>query len=698
MLEGHGAAVYRVYSLDLQVHDRDGLRTQKGERVTDRDDDRLGGRREFLMGLGAVSLLGASGCLLEMGTELEGLSQGLTEQELRARLRFRHGVASGDPLRDRVVLWTRVTPDAPSEVEVDWLVALDPALTRIVAEGRATTGAAVDYTIKVDPILPYPGTTYYYRFSALGGYSPVGRTRTAPEKTDQVRFAVASCSSVWSGYMNGYDRIADRNDLDLVIHCGDYIYDVPDEDERRHMPSQPVDAELPRGLDGMRRRYAYYRLDPFLRGAHQQHPFSILWDNHDLTLDGSVSDAVRAYHEWTPTRTPEPSRRDRIYRRLRFGSLVDLMLLDTRRIGRNQPIDPTRPVDGTSNRSILGNEQLAWLREELSIEPAHTRVFASQVLMAPFGVFGRTLMNNAWDGYPEDRMRFLRLLRELGQRNNVVVSGDAHMSFASQLAVDGAPVAVELLPTSITRGNIDDQVRGVFGAIASGGAGSLIPLFNPHMVYTETSKHGYGIVDITSERTVGEIWYTPIDVRTEQESLGAQLRSEQGRDLWERVSAPSATRGPIQAEPSPDETPVFVRSAAYGGAGGSVFDDQLSVPPLARIRRLGLRSGDRLDRVELMLDDGTRFSHGGSGGGASSLELSPTDALVRIELSLGRKSGNTRVFSIRLTTAEGRTLAGGKPTRDLRVIEAPLGFHIVGLHGRAGTEVDALGAIFAPRV
>ncbi|RZA10280.1 MAG: hypothetical protein EOP10_35075, partial [Proteobacteria bacterium] len=211
---------------------------------------------------------------------------------------FAYGVASGDPLKDRVILWTHVDERGQDHVLVEWEVALDPEFENTVSIGTAYAEPSSDFTVKIDAILPFAGTTYYYRFRAHNYWSPVGRTKTAPEKSENLRLAVVSCSSIWSGYMNAYEMLARRADLDLIVHCGDYAYDVPDPQELRNMPYRAVNRLKPASLHDHRQRYRYYRLDPHLRAAHQQHPWSIIWDNHDVLTDAPQNESIQAFFEW----------------------------------------------------------------------------------------------------------------------------------------------------------------------------------------------------------------------------------------------------------------------------------------------------------------------------------------------------------------------------------------------------------------
>ncbi|TAM22818.1 MAG: alkaline phosphatase, partial [Nevskiaceae bacterium] len=314
-------------------------------------------------------------------------------------LPFAHGVASGDPLADRVILWTRITELLPSAaaVAVDWLVASDPTMSQIVKRGRQFASAEHDWTVKVDVTGLQPATSYYYRFEALGAQSIVGRTRTAPATAvEELRLAVLACSSYWSSYWSGLGHLADRNDLDLVVHCGDYIYDFVDEDEgirarKDKKDTAYVDYRDWLNLAEVRRRYALWRSDPNLLRAHQQHPWFIVWDNHDIstgygnelpstvTGDGATTtldEVCRAFYEWTPSRPVKPDGSGEfilvedgsyplasdpkfVYRKLPYGPLLDVFGVDTQ---INLP-DYGREVDAShlaSGNSLYGRQQFEW--------------------------------------------------------------------------------------------------------------------------------------------------------------------------------------------------------------------------------------------------------------------------------------------------------------------------------------------------
>lgn len=389
----------------------------------------------------------------------------VVDEDLRP---FYHGVASGDPLDDRVVIWTRVTPETlnAAPVKVTWTLATDPELEHTVREGTYTTDADRDYTVKVDVDGLAPGTTYYYGFTAGDRHSLTGRTKTTPTgaAADHLRFAVVSCSNYQAGYFNAYGRLADRNDLDAVIHLGDYIYEYANRvygspgvwDDRPVAPDREIVS-----LEDYRTRYSTYRLDEDLRRMHQQHAMVAVWDDHESANDSYVDgannhqedgegswqerkeSARRAYFEWLPIRdTGDRS----VYRTLSYGDLADLIMLDTRLEGREKQLaDVTDPTLEDPDRTILGAEQRAWLLEQLAASTARYRLIGNQVLFSELNVgwAGRLVGQpyervesgylDIWDGYPAERRRVVEALREVD--DVVILTGDFHSSFAFEVAV-----------------------------------------------------------------------------------------------------------------------------------------------------------------------------------------------------------------------------------------------------------------------
>jgi alkaline phosphatase D len=440
-------------------------------------------RRHFLKSLSlGVAAIAVTGC---GDASSDGALAAPADFPLGLPLPFAHGVASGDPLPDRVILWTRVTHVDPSAtpVPVTWEVARDPELQQVVARGSQDAITARDWTVKVDVVGLEPATTYYYRFTALGRTSIVGRTRTAPAAAvDNLRFAVLSCSSYWSSYWSGLGSIARRDDLDLVIHCGDYVYDYPDKDELVRARNGQNDTALPDyrdwlDLDELRRRYALWRSDPNLLAAHQQHPWFIVWDNHDIDedygnelptpFDGQKStttleQTTQAFWEWTPSRPvrgdgsgafllvddgsyPEPDDTRLVYRRLPYGSLADVFGVDTQigLPGHGLTLDASHLPAGTP--TLYGRPQFEWITQGLrASQHANVtwRVVNNQAWFSPADVPDGSglprLGLSRWVDYPGERAALCAFLRGEDAAGGAVhgtifVSGDAHGNLASDV-------------------------------------------------------------------------------------------------------------------------------------------------------------------------------------------------------------------------------------------------------------------------
>jgi len=451
--------------------------------------------------------------------------------QVEERLRpFFHGVASGDPLSDRVIIWTRVTPENGQEnVEVQWRMATDPSLTNIVRQGAFVTGSARDYTVKVDVDGLNPATVYYYGFTAYNRASLTGRTRTLPVGTvEHAKLAVVSCSNYPAGYFTAYGFIADRNDLDAVLHLGDYIYEYDADTTsfggstgarlgRLHLP----DAELVK-LTDYRTRYSQYRLDPDLRRLHQQHPMIHVWDDHESANDSYTDGAQnhqdnegdwntrkavsrQSCYEWMPTRESDDSK---LYRRFVIGDLVDASMLDTRLEGRDKQIEEVGPSASQAakdaindpNRKIMSATQYGWLTGNLTSSQTRWKLIGNQVIYAPVNVtpidtnylftsigplfsailrpqlptlqtiFEQAFYGDVWSNYPAQRRQLSTLLRASPVDNVVIVTGDFHSTFAMEVPVEIGekmePVAVEFVTPSVTSSNFDENFSAVAGLSA----------------------------------------------------------------------------------------------------------------------------------------------------------------------------------------------------------------------------------------
>ena len=383
-------------------------------------------RRELiqktLAGFGALSLpISLTAC----GDDADSNTQPNTQ------VQFLHGVASGDPLQTQVIIWTRVTPtDSSARLEVLWEVAKDAGFKHITATGKVLTTAAQDFTVKVDVTGLAAGQVYFYRFKSASTYSTTGQTKTLATQVQSVQFAVCSCSNFPAGYFHVYKEMA-KQDVDVVIHLGDYIYEygmggyaTEEAVEMGRALADDNNAEIIR-LDGYRKRYALYRLDPDLQAAHQRHPFIVIWDDHELANDtwekgaeNHQSDtegdflerklaALAAYFEWMPIR-PIDDQHIKIYRQFDFGTLVQLTMLDTRIIARNVQLDYANYMTATGldiakfqadlinpARSLMGVEQRNWLLQKLQQSTATWNVLGQQILMSKMFVPAELLMSLA---------------------------------------------------------------------------------------------------------------------------------------------------------------------------------------------------------------------------------------------------------------------------------------------------------------
>nr|WP_108022002.1 alkaline phosphatase [Melghirimyces profundicolus] len=412
---------------------------------------------------------------------------------------FSLGVASGDPLPDGVVLWTRLAPDPLNgggmparDVPVQWEVAKDRNFTNIVRRGTELARYDLAHSVHVEVEGLEPGREYYYRFRAGSEVSPEGRTKTAPGRgaaLETFTFAFASCQQYEHGYYTAYRHMA-RENLDLVVHLGDYIYEYgPDEyvsktGNVRHHNSPEILT-----LEDYRNRHAQYRSDKDLQAAHAAFPWVVTWDDHEV--ENNYADhipekgqdpeafirrraaAYQAYYEHMPLRRSSlPKGPDlKLYRRLTFGNLVQFHVLDTRQYRDDQANgDGFKAPNEESldpNRTLLGKEQEAWLFDGLRNSPARWNVLAQQIFFAELDIQtgpGKLLNMDAWDGYAASRNRLLELFGEGSVSNPVVITGDVHASWANDLKADfdnpeSPIVGSEFVGTSITSGGNGSDIR-----------------------------------------------------------------------------------------------------------------------------------------------------------------------------------------------------------------------------------------------
>lgn len=443
---------------------------------------------------------------------------------------FYYKVASGDPLEDAVIIWTKILPADSTGQEVSWEISKEADFNRVIQAGKKITTSANNFTVKVDVKGLEAGSTYFYRFMADDFYSPVGRTRTLPAgNTDELKFAVVSCSHWEAGYFNAYRHIAEREDIDAVLHLGDYIYEYGDRTGgnssigRSHVPEHEIIT-----LDDYRIRYSQYRLDPDLQQIHQMHPFIVIWDDHEIAnnsyVDGAQNhqpedgdyeerkaSARKAYYEWMPVRDNH-----NLYRSFQFGDLAQLIMLDERLEGRTkQAPNSDAFAELPEEHSMLGEQQLEWFLAELQENSETWQVIGNQVT---FSYLNRSLdrinLNpDSWDGYPRERDKIINHLINKSIDNVVFLTGDTHSSWAYEVTTDpfdgydsiagtGA-VAVEFGVTSVSSTNSDE--RAPTDSVLSYENNVLLAA-NPHLKYVNKRDHGYLLLTLNKEQAKGE-WF-----------------------------------------------------------------------------------------------------------------------------------------------------------------------------------------------
>lgn len=630
-------------------------------------------------------------------------------------LPFGHAVASGDPLADRVILWTRITiPDARgwdvrkvpdpqglSQVTVGWVIATDPALTDVVGSGTVTTDASRDFTVKVDAGGLQSATTYWYAFTALGYRSPIGRTRTAPKAGDgitELTIGHVSCTNWWADFMNGYARAGERGDIDLITHAGDHVYEVsgnhmssrqyPDKDGNPQvLPYDDIDNRTWRNLGEVRRRYALYYQDPNLVTAHVGAPFAVMADQHDYDDsegdhdgDGTITDdervtrqqAGRAYHEWVPMRSPVPDGSGAFpaptgpdtnvpvpegddtffsYRALEYGDVATIILIDVR-----------RHRDDEAEMTILGDRQWQWLQETLlasKARGARHNVIVNQLNMSQFravippayGFYaeafadafgqdptvGAQIIEFEWDKRPDDRRLLYRFLRDNDILDNVVLSGDSHGWFGSDLTEDPTlpnytpltgtsllqPVGVEMVGTAMGRPGAQDVVADELYWGQNGGRqnapfddaetydsqhrAAALPAAiaieeaakqaNRNLIYLNwKAEYGHAMVHLRPDEAVIENWVSPQREMSDTADLVAQHTSPVGNPHLVPVLPPSPVVGsrddalvapetvPVAA-PAEDPTPAPAPAPTLPATGGGIALGAAAVVAAAALRR-----------------------------------------------------------------------------------------------------------------
>ncbi|WMN80109.1 alkaline phosphatase D family protein [Vibrio parahaemolyticus] len=494
---------------------------------------------------------------------------------------FEHGVASGDPTQTQVIIWTRVTT-AASYVDVSWQVASDIEFLNVVQSGVFTTDTGRDFTVKVDVQNLNANSQYYYRFMVGEMMSEVGQTQTLPEDgVEKASMAVVSCANYPAGYFHVYREILNQHEqspFDVVLHLGDYIYEYGAggyaSEDAAALGREPSKGTECITLDDYRKRYAQYRQDADLQALHAKLPMIAVWDDHELANDtwkngaenhqddeGRFIDrraaAAAAWTEWLPVRENTFSNM-LIYRQFSFGNLVNLMMLDTRLVGRDKPLDyfslsaPTMEAIGglvaqsrSADRELLGTEQLAWLMKEFNTHDAKWNVLGQQVLMsrmelpssvmtAMFQLFTSTeekkteallAVNtaitgyladpsaypislpynlDAWDGYYVEREKVYQLVKA-SSGNFVCLAGDTHNAWASELKdVANNPIGVEFATSSVSSPGLEEYLA--LDPVAIAQMEYTLPHLVSELKWADIKQRGFMRVTFTAD-AAQSTWY-----------------------------------------------------------------------------------------------------------------------------------------------------------------------------------------------
>lgn len=504
-------------------------------------------RRRFIStGAVASTLIGTvSGCANAPATGV------IANGGANAEHRFQHGVASGDPLADRVILWTRVTPTAAeanaaqSSIALEWWVSKNRSGKNPVTSGALNAQPIHDYCVKVDASGLQPDTAYFYGFSSAGVSSRIGQTRTLPTtQSDNVRLAVTSCANYPQGYFNAYRQIADTDNLHAVLCLGDYLYEYGNTEYGDGEPLGRVpepNAEIVT-LSDYRTRHAQHKAESDLQDAHARHPWIVIWDDHESAnnswtggaenhdpSEGAWSTrkaaAIKSYYEWMPIRELPSG----LFRNFRFGNLVDLVMLDTRLEGRDEPgVRDDVASASDPQRTLLGPVQEARLFNHMTAshnDGVQWNLIGQQVVFAPWTDSKSVLNPDSWDGYRESRRRVLEHVEKTGLQNLVILTGDVHSAWGMEVPniADDASAAIELVTPAVSSPPL---------ASVSPDAEKLVAAASknlPHIKYANGLENGYLVVDITPARARAEWYFTgSVKERSATITLGKAMECVSG--------------------------------------------------------------------------------------------------------------------------------------------------------------------------
>lgn len=454
-------------------------------------------RRSFIKFLGFLSIF---------NTKL--FSQNNNNEEVS----FNHGVASGDPTQSNIIIWTKITKNTSLKIDVDWQISNKKDFSNVISNGKTKSHSYNNFTVKIDAKIPlkYNAESLYYRFFVNNNFSPVGTTKTLPiSNPDKFNLAFCSCSNYPAGFFNAYREMALDDDIDLVLHLGDYLYEygadgyATEDAKKLNRVVDPISEIV--SLDDYRRRHALYKSDKDLQLLHSQKPMIPVWDDHEFANDSwkngaenhsydegyfatRKANALKAYYEWMPIR--ESNSKLKIWRKFEIGTLFQLFMLDTRSIYRDKQLNLDDYFKNTTfnkkqyindlqkKRNLVGTEQFKWLDKNIN-KNFKWSVIGQQILLSPtvlpkiFSKLDKNLFPNflhkylkiggmdipyntdSWDGYPRERNKLLKILSK--SQSSIVLTGDTHNSWISNLYNDMHNfIGVEIAAPSITSPNSVD--------------------------------------------------------------------------------------------------------------------------------------------------------------------------------------------------------------------------------------------------
>lgn len=458
---------------------------------------------------------------------------------------FTLGVASGEPLPDGIVLWTRLAPrpleggGMPDQnFEVNWEIALDPEFRQTVQKGTELASSHFAHSVHVEVDNLQPGEYYYYRFMSGDFVSPIGKTKTAPafgSDLSELKFAIASCQNYAAGYYTAYDHMV-KEDLDVVLFLGDYIYEGGSSAKalRKHLPSKEIIT-----LEDYRIRYGQYKSDPSLMAAHAAFPWIVVPDDHEVKNnwggDGPPYDdnaafldrravAFRAYYEHMPMRkssVPKGIAMD-IYRKIQFGNLAEFSMLDTRQFRTDFACSGNNEIDCAArfdpSRTMLGADQEKWLASNLSDSLAHWNILGQQVGMAQVGrkIDGAIAYGmDKWDGYAATRKRLFDSIHQNNVKNLVVLTGDSHKNWVNDLHLDADDRSSPILGTEFMGTSISSAGDGR----EDSPVGKELMGINPHIKFYNEQR-GYVKFSLTPQEMLAEFKVIPFVTKP-----GAQIKT-----------------------------------------------------------------------------------------------------------------------------------------------------------------------------